>query len=111
MQWLLFVVSIIVAYIGISIFSQLSGASQTALSAFLSPVRPWPFLAMLVGNMFFGLGLYYGFGLTRFAIPAAIAMGVVTSFVYSVAILGAKVTLVKLAGAAIVILGVAMLAF
>jgi multidrug transporter EmrE-like cation transporter len=65
---------------------------------------------MLVGNMFFGLGLYYGFGLTRFAIPAAIAMGVVVSFVYSVALLGVQVTLLKIIGAAVVILGVVVLA-
>lgn len=110
-QWLLFIASVVVAYIGISWFGQMTGASSTSpLSALLTAIRPIPIIIVVVSNAFFGLGLYYGFGITRFALPATIAMGVVTSFIYSVIILGAEVTLVKLAGAAVVILGVVILA-
>jgi hypothetical protein len=111
LQWFLFIVTVVVAYIGISWFAQLTGgSSHTAWSTFFSALRPLPLLVMIVANMFFGLGIYFGLGITRFAIPATIAMGVVTSFVYSVVMLGAQVTLTKIVGAIVVILGVAMLA-
>lgn len=110
-QWLGFLLAIVTAYLGISWFAQLTAEyGVTAWGAFLSAVRPLPLLIVTVANMFFGLGLYYGFGFTRFAIPAAISIGVVTSFVYSVFVLGAQVTSIKILGALMVILGVVILA-
>lgn len=96
---------------GIAWFAQLSGASShTVFEAFTSAVRPFPLLIATVANMFFGLGLYYGFSVTRFAIPAAISIGVITSFVYSLIFLGAQVTLTKILGILVIIVGVALLA-
>lgn len=109
-QWALFILVVIIAYSGISWFAQLSGgASVSAIGAFLSTLRPLPLIIVTVANMFFGLGLYYGFGVTRFAIPVAVSIGVITSFAFSVLILGAQVTLVKLGGVALVICGVILL--
>jgi len=110
-QWVFFVAAAVVAYLGISWFAQLSGGSSTsALSAFFSTIKPIPLLIVTAANMFFGLALFYGFGLTRFAVPATIAIGVLTSFVYSIVFLGAEVTAVKLAGVLIVIVGIIVLA-
>jgi hypothetical protein len=110
LQWVLFCVTIFVAYIGISLFAQLSGASSTgALQAFLSTLRPIPLIVVTIANMFFGLGLYYGFSLTRFAIPIAISIGVMTSFVYSLIFLGAHVTAYKIGGLILILLGVVLL--
>jgi hypothetical protein len=110
LQWIAFVGLMIIGYTGISWFAQLSGgSSDSALSAFLSAIRPFPLLVVTVANMFFALGLYYGFGLTRFAIPAAVSLGMLTSFAYSVIILGAPVTLTKLAGVGVVIIGVILI--
>ncbi len=110
MHWVLFVVTVILAYTGISWFAQLSGgSSQTAVSAFVSALHPMPLVIVTVANMFFGLGLYYGFGLTRYAIPIAISLGVITSFLYSVAILGATVTGTKIIGVLVIIIGVIIL--
>jgi hypothetical protein len=78
-SWVFFISSAIVAYIGIAIFAHMSGSSATAMSAFFSALRPVPLVIVTVANMFFGLGLYYGLGLTRFAIPLTIAVGVITS--------------------------------
>ena len=75
-QWIAFLASVLAAYIGISIFAQLSSGATTPLSAFFSTLRPLPFFVVTIANMFFGLGIYYGFGLTRFAIPIAISVGV-----------------------------------
>ncbi len=110
-SWILFVVCAVVGYMGIAWFAQLSGgSSHSVFEAFTSAIRPFPLLVATVANMFFGLGLYYGFGVTRFAIPAAISIGVITSFIYSVVLLGAQVTLVKLLGIMAIIGGVVLLA-
>ena len=110
MAIVLFVLSAIVAYTGISYFGQLSGEVKGgALAAFFSTVRPLPLLVVTLANMFFGLALYYGFSITRYAIPATISIGVITSFVYSVLFLGASVTVTKLVGVALVILGIVAL--
>lgn len=111
LSWILFVTCAIVGYIGIAWFAQLSGgSSHTALEAFISAIKPFPLLVATIANMFFGLGLYYGFGVTRFAIPAAISIGVITSFVFSLVFLGAQITLTKAFGILVIIAGVALLA-
>lgn len=107
---LYFVILMVVGYAGISWFAQLSGgSSHSALDAFFSAVRPIPLLVVTIANMFFALGMYYGFTVTRFAIPAAISIGAVTSFVFSVVFLGAQVTLTKILGIAVVLGGVILL--
>lgn len=111
LQWVFFVVSVVVAYTGISWFGQMTAEfGTTPVTSFLAAIRPVPLFIVTVANMFFGLGLYYGFGLTRFALPATIALGVITSFVFSAVVLGAQVTLMKLVGVLVVILGVVILA-
>lgn len=111
LQWFFFVVLIVIAYTGISWFGQMTAEyGTTPLSSFFAAIRPIPLLVVTIANMFFGLGLYYGFGLTRFALPATIALGVITSFVFSIVILGAQVTLMKIAGLLVVIVGVVILA-
>jgi multidrug transporter EmrE-like cation transporter len=105
-----FVILMVVGYAGISWFAQLSGgASHTAFEAFFSAVRPIPLLVVTIANMFFALGMYYGFTITRFAIPAAISIGALTSFAFSVLFLGAQVSVVKIAGILVVLAGVILL--
>jgi multidrug transporter EmrE-like cation transporter len=109
-QWLLFFCSTVVAYIGIALFAQLSGGSVNSPGqAFFSAVRPIPPIVMVVANMFFALAIYYGFLATRFAIPIAIAIGALTSFVYSVVVLGAEASAVKISGLVIAIGGIVLL--
>jgi hypothetical protein len=106
----LFVACAAVAYVGIAFFGQLvGGAKGSALQAFLATLSPAPLLVVTVANMFFGLALYYGFAVTRFAIPATIAIGVITSFAYSVAFLGGQISLIRMLGVAIVMVGIFLL--
>lgn len=110
MALILFIASAFVAYIGIAYFGQLTGAVKSGpLEAFFSTLRPLPLLVVTAANMFFGLALYYGFSITRYAVPASISIGVITSFIYAVVFLGAPVTVSKLAGIAIIILGIVVL--
>src|SRR5262245_35654402 len=107
---LLFVATIILAYTGIAVFAQLTGgSSHTALGAFLSPVRPVPLALVILANMFFALGLYWGFSLTRYALPVAFAIGVIVSFSYSAVVFGAKVSVLKIGAAGVIILGIVLL--
>ena len=46
---------------------------------------------------------------TSYAIPAAIAVGIMTSFVYSVVVLDSTVTWTRLLGLAVVLLGIYLL--
>ncbi len=109
LSWAAYVVCVIVGYIGISVFAQLSSGAVSPVSAFFSAMRPLPLLVATLGNMFFGLGLYYGFGLTRFALPIAISLGVITSFVYSVVLLGATITFTKIVGAFVILIGIVLM--
>ena len=110
LQWVLFVVVAIVAYIGIAVFAQLTGGSSTsAWQAFFSAVRPIPLAVLIVANMFFALAVYYGFLATRFAIPVTIAVGAITSFVYSVVMLGAQISLTKILGILLAIGGIVLM--
>lgn len=110
MQWALFVVVTIVAYVGISLFAQLSGGSSTnAWQAFFSAVRPLPLAVMVVANMFYALGVYYGFLSTRFAIPITLVIGAITSFAYSALVLGAAITPIKVLGVILAIGGAILL--
>ena len=111
MQWILFFGITFVAYLGISWFAQLSGGSSTsATQAFFSAIRPIPLLIITVANMCFAVAAYYGFMVTRFAIPAMIATGAVTGFFYSVLFLGAKITALKILGILLAISGIALIA-
>lgn len=109
-QWLLFGVTTVVAYLGISLFGQIAGGGASSpMSAFLGTLKPLPLLIITVANMFFALALYFGFAQTRFAMPIALSVGVLTSFMYSVFVLGASFSLVKAGGILLVVAGIALL--
>ena len=111
-QWALYVVFVIVGYLGVSWFAYTTGGLNTSVwGAFFATLRPLPLIIIVSANISITIGLFYGFGITRLAIPAAISMGVITSFIYSILIAGAQLTLTKIAGIAVIILGVVMLAF
>lgn len=103
----LFAIFSVLAYTCISFFAQITGGgSATLLQAALSAVRPLPILILIVGNIFFSMAVFSGFGWTKFAVPAAIALGVVTSFVYSAVFLGGAVSLVRMLGVVFILAGI-----
>ena len=105
-----FVISAVAAYVGISLFAQLSGGqSASSWDAFLSPIGLIPLVVMVVANMFFALAIYRGFLVSRYAIPMCIAIGAITSFAYSVIFLGAEISSVKMVGVAVTIVGIILL--
>ena len=110
LQWILFLGTAIITYIGIALFAQLSGGnSATSWQAFFSGIRLIPLIIGTVANMFFALAIYYGFTITRYAIPITIAIGSITSFAYSIVVFGTKVTVIKILGIILTIAGIVLL--
>ena len=100
----------IATYVLISIYGQITGGNATPLyEAALSALRPLPLLLIVVGNVCFSMAIFSGLSWTRFAIPAALALGVITSFAYSALFLGGTVTVAKLVGVVLILGGIFLL--
>ena len=109
-SWAYFIGLFILGYIGISVFGRLVGPESTSLvNAVLSTFKPVPLAVVLIANALLGGALYLGFLNTQLAIPIAISIGVVTSFVFSVFFLGAKITTVKIVGLLFILIGIYLL--
>ncbi len=109
-NWALFFVLAMCAYIGISLFAQLSGGQSTSLvGAAIAIIKPIPLLVVILANMFFGMAIYIGFKNTPLAIPITIAIGVITSAIYSYLFLGAQITAMKFFALGVLILGIFLL--
>jgi hypothetical protein len=111
MNWLLFLLIGVLAYAALSLMGQLSsGDAKSALDAALRLFSPYALVALVIGNALWAIALYFGLKETNAAIPALIAVGVITSFVYSALLLGSEVTIQKIAGLAAILIGISLLA-
>lgn len=112
-HWIFFICSGLIAYILISIFAQITGGSnpKNSWDAFWIGIQPLPVVIIVFSNLFFSLGVYHGFAITRFSIPMMVALGALTTFAYSLFVLGAQITLIKTLGILSVILGIALLSW
>ena len=107
LNWLLFAVTGVVAYVLLSLFGQLGGgSSNSAVGAFLAAFKPIPFVLLIIGNALWGVAVYFGLQNTKNAIPAVIALGIITSFLYSLIVFENPVTWWRLLGLGLVILGI-----
>src|SRR6516162_457562 len=93
LYWVLFVATGILSYVLLSLFGQLTGGSvNSAISAFLAAFKPIPLVVLIIGNALWGMAIFFGLQNTKYAIPAVIALGIITSFFYSVIVLENTVT-------------------
>jgi hypothetical protein len=107
LYWLLFATTGIVSYLLLSLFGQLTGGSvNSAISAFLAAFKPIPLVLLIIGNALWGVAIFFGLQNTKYAIPVVIALGIITSFFYSVIVLENPVTWPRLLGVGLVILGI-----
>jgi multidrug transporter EmrE-like cation transporter len=107
LNWLLFAVTGVVAYVLLSLFGQLGGgSSNSAVGAFLAAFKPIPFVLLIIGNALWGVAVYFGLQNTKYAIPAVIALGIITSFLYSLIVFENPVTWWRLLGLGLLILGI-----
>jgi hypothetical protein len=107
LYWLLFAATGIVSYVLLSLFGQLSGGSgNSAIGAFLAAFKPIPFVLLVIGNALWGVAVFFGLQNTKYALPAVIALGIITSFFYSVIVFENPITWWRLLGLGLVILGI-----
>jgi uncharacterized membrane protein len=85
-------------------------AYTSTYEAFIGGFAVLPALVLLASNPLYSVALYHGFSLSRFAIPMILAIGICTSFLYSLIFLGATFTLTKLLGLVVICAGIILLA-
>ncbi len=106
----LFLLLSFITYFLISVVGQLTGSGSGSLVHHaLQVIKPLPLLLLVISNIFFAVALAVGFKFTQYAIPAAIAIGVISSFIYSAIFLGGFVTLLRIAGIFLILAGIYLL--
>ena len=109
-DWLLFALTSVVAYVFITMFGVLGGGAGTSIvSAALDTFKPIPFILLLLGNVVWGVAIYLGLRQTTDAIPIAIVIGVVVSFLYDVMFMQTAVTWMHMLGLVLVLVGIYLL--
>ncbi len=97
-------------YVCISTIGKVSGgASDTLVGSVRGIFQPHVLLLMLAANAFFAAALFYGFQATANALTIAVAVGVVSTFFYSVAFTGVTITTTNVIGLTFAIIGVFLL--
>ena len=110
MQWFLFLFLTVCMYACISTIGKVSGGSSDTLIGAVKGVFKLPVLALMLGaNGFFAAALFYGFQATANALTIAVAVGVVSTFAYSVAFTGVTVSLLNVLGLVAVVIGIFLL--
>jgi len=107
LYWFLFAATGIVSYVLLSLFGQLTGGSgNSAIGAFLAAFKPIPLVLLIIGNALWGVAVFFGLQNTKYAIPAVVSLGIITSFFYTVIVFENPVTWWRLLGLGLVILGI-----
>lgn len=110
LHWIYFVTLIIVMYVCIATIGRFTGGEATSvLGSVKNLFTPLLLALMLISNMLFAVGIYYGFIVSTNALPISIAIGVGASFLYSVVTLGVVVTTPNMLGLGCILLGIYLL--
>ncbi len=109
-QWFLFLFLTVCMYICISTIGKVSGGSSNTLIGAVKGVFTLPVLGlMLTSNGLFAAALFYGFHVTANALTIAVAVGVVSTFLYSVVFTGVTVSVLNVLGLLFVVTGIFLL--
>jgi uncharacterized membrane protein len=111
LNWLYFIGLCLIAYSLIALFGQLTtGNTQSAWHAGLSTFKPLPFVIIVLANAIWATAIYFGLKNASYALPIALSIGVLTTFVYSILFLHATFSAYKFVGAVFVVAGILLLA-
>lgn len=107
MTWILFILLAAIGYVFLTIVSSGIGYGSQSLGQSLGRMfSPMLFTFMVIGNVMLAAAIYYGFLASSYAVTILIAIGVITSAVYSVVFLGGVVTLQTILGFLFILLGI-----
>lgn len=108
--WTLFFVYMVFSYIGFSIFAQMGGGTgTTVLTTITSALRPLSFVILVVSNIIWSITIFYGLKNTPYAVPMLYAGGVIISFIYATLFMGGEVTLLRICGVGVIVVGIYLL--
>ena len=107
MNWILAIIATIVSYTLFSYYGLRTGDAGSFKDALIAPVSNLVnFGLILLGSSGFGVATYYALKSSPYAITAVISIGLIVSFVFSSLFADGKITMMKLIGLSVIILGV-----
>ena len=110
MNWLSAIIATIVSYTLFSVFGLRTGTALSFKHALIAPFSNLIDLGLvLAGSAGFGVATYYALKSSAYAIPIIISLGLVVSFVFSTLFADGRVTVVRLVGLGIIVLGVVLI--
>ena len=110
MNWIYAIIATIISYTLFSYFGVRTGEVNTFKEALLAPFSNIiDFALVLSGSAGFGVAAYYALKSSSYAIPIIISLGLTVSFLFSVIFIDGKITITKLAGLGLIILGILLI--
>jgi uncharacterized membrane protein len=107
MNWAAAITATVVSYTLFSYFGLRTGETGSFRQAVLLPFRnPLDFALVMLGSAAFGVATFYALKTSSYAIPVVISIGLVVSFVFSTLFADGRVTIMRLAGLALILSGV-----
>ena len=110
MNWIYAIIATIISYTLFSYFGLRTGEVSSFRDAVLAPFSNIiDFALVLTGSAGFGVAAYYALKSSSYAIPIIISLGLIVSFLFSVFFADGKITMTKIAGLGIIIIGVLLI--
>ena len=110
MNWLYAIIATVISYTLFSYFGVRTGDANSFKDALLTPFSHFiDFALVLAGSAGFGVATYFALKSSSFAIPMIISLGLIVSFVFSVLFADGKISISKLAGLGIIVIGVLLI--
>lgn len=110
MNWLFAIVATIISYTLFSYFGLRTGTATTFKDALFTPFTNLiDFSLVLAGSAGFGVATYYALKSSAYAIPIIISLGLIVSFVFSTIFADGRITINKLIGLLVIVIGVLLI--
>ena len=110
MNWFFAILATVISYTLFSYFGLRTGAAMSFKQAILAPFSNFVDLSLvLVGSAGFGVATYYALKNSAYAIPMIISIGLIVSFVFSTLFADGRISMTKIIGLVLIIVGVVLL--
>ncbi|MEM8845157.1 MAG: hypothetical protein AAGB35_08960 [Pseudomonadota bacterium] len=107
MNWFLAIIATIVSYTLFSYYGLRTGELSSLKYALMAPVgNVINFVLVITGSASFGVATFYALKSSAYAITSVISIGLIVSFIFSTLFADGKITLTRIIGVGVIILGV-----
>ena len=109
-NWIFAILATVVAYTLFSCFGLRTGRATSFTHALIAPFSNVIDLGLvLAGSAGFGVATYYALKNSAYAIPIIISLGLIVSFVFSTLFADGRVTITRIVGLSIIVIGVVLI--